>query len=993
MTSRSILELIDRAHAENWKELDLSGQELTELPIEIERLTQLETLNLSSNQITVIPDVIAQLTNLTELVLTYNQITVIPDAITQLTNLTRLVLAGNQFTVIPDAIAQLTNLTKLNLSNNQITEIPAAITQLTNLKRLDLDSNEITEIPAAITQLTNLTELDLSDNQITEIPAAITQLTNLTELSFHSNKITEIPAAITQLTNLTELDLSSNQITEIPAAITQLTNLTVLSFHSNEITEISAAITQLTNLTVLYLGSNQITEIPSAITQLTNLTELYLFSNQITEIPSAITQLTNLTALYLGSNQITEIPDAITQLTNLADLDLDNNQITLIPDAIAQLTNLKRLVLQDNPIQNVPPEIVRKGWGENRWNDGEPQIIFAYLKPVTQFATKRPLNELKILLVGEGDVGKTSLLKRLTQNTFNPNEAKTPGINIQPWRLPNGDQTIQLNLWDFGGQRVMHSTHQFFLTKRSLYLLVLDNRKNEPQNRVEYWLKLIETYGGNSPVIIVGNCSDEHPLELKARTLKKKYPQIKQVLSTSCKTGDGIDQLWQAIAAQIDQIPHIRDLFDQAWFDIKTQLEQMRTSYDFISYERYQTLCTHAEITTPQDQEILVEVLHDLGIVLNYRNDPRLSETHVLNPEWVTSGVYDILNNHDLMVNKKGILALPDLSTILKQPDRYPQNKRPFLMGLMEKFELCFPLDDRNGDRYLISDLLPIDEPDVDIYESAPLHFQYHYDILPSSIISRFIVRNHTLIYKTMRWRSGAVLTLDHSKALVRADEEDNIISIKVQGSRASALLSTIRADFTKLHTNLAVQEFLVIREVVNDQPTGREVPVDYTYLCDLEHQRTVEASLPRLKGTYNLRNLLEGVESHSQRQDNLDDRRDRSRKTRSDRPLRPLDQPPQRPSLVKTSVLMLIVLAVVAAIFAAIAHSVPGLNLVITVLAILVAFGGIGIFILKITGIIDDSTFQKTLDGFWKAVPFLKGKDPEDKPDRKLPPEADGKK
>jgi len=85
------------------------------------------------------------------------------------------------------------------------------------------------------------------------------------------------------------------------------------------------------------------------------------------------------------------------------------------------------------------------------------------------------------LLVGEGDVGKTSLLNRLLYDTFNPEECKTPGINIAQWHLPEKPD-IRLNLWDFGGQKVMHATHQFFLTKRSLYLLVIDNRKNEQQN-------------------------------------------------------------------------------------------------------------------------------------------------------------------------------------------------------------------------------------------------------------------------------------------------------------------------------------------------------------------------------------------------------------------------------------------------------------------------------------------------------------------------------
>ncbi|NCQ72049.1 MAG: hypothetical protein GPI99_24445, partial [Microcystis aeruginosa W13-15] len=58
---------------------------------------------------------------------------------------------------------------------------------------------------------------------------------------------------------------------------------------------------------------------------------------------------------------------------------------------------------------------------------------------------------------------------------------------------------------------------------------------------------LIETYGGNSPVIIVGNCADEHPPQVKIRTLQKKYPKITKLIATSCKTGVGIEQLVQEI--------------------------------------------------------------------------------------------------------------------------------------------------------------------------------------------------------------------------------------------------------------------------------------------------------------------------------------------------------------------------------------------------------------------------------------------------------------
>ena len=243
-----------------------------------------------------------------------------------------------------------------------------------------------------------------------------------------------------------------------------------------------------------------------------------------------------------------------------------------------------------------------------------------------------------------------------------------------------------------------------------------------------------------------------------------------------------------------------------------------------------------------------------------------------------------------------------------------------------------------------------------------------------------------------MRWRSGVVLKLDSSRALVRADEEDNTISIKAQGPRASALLTTIRTDFAKLHPNLAVQEFLIVRELIETQPTGREVPVDYTYLCELEKDNILEAKLPRLKGKYNILNLLNGVESRTDRQSTLNDRQNLSRRTRTDRPLQLLNDRPKRPGLTTTSALMLFIFAAVAAIFAVVAHNVPGFNFVITCMAILFAFTVIAIVVLRATGIIDNSTFQKTLDSFLNAVSLLQGKDSDkiDNNDRKSPPESD---
>ncbi|MCP4105249.1 MAG: GTP-binding protein [Desulfobacteraceae bacterium] len=258
-----------------------------------------------------------------------------------------------------------------------------------------------------------------------------------------------------------------------------------------------------------------------------------------------------------------------------------------------------------------------------------------------------------MLLVGQGSVGKTSLIKQLTEGKFDPHENITEGINIEKWQLPVDDQEIRLNVWDFGGQEIMHATHQFFLTKRSLYLLILDSRLNEEDNRLEYWIKIIQSFGGDSPIIIVSNKTDQHPPDLDRRGLKRKYTNIRGFAETSCKTGYGIDKLKEMITGEISNLEHIRVQLITSWFDVKNQLENMKKNY--ISYKVFQNICQKKNIKDSLSQKTLIGFLHDLGIVLNFQDDPRLEDTNILNPEWVTNGVYKIINSNELF-QSKGVL-------------------------------------------------------------------------------------------------------------------------------------------------------------------------------------------------------------------------------------------------------------------------------------------------------------------------------------------------
>jgi internalin A len=685
---------------------------------------------------------------------------------------------------------------------------------------------------------------------------------NRKELNLSAQGLTEIPREVFQLQNLTQLFLFNNQIVEIPDVIAQLQNLTSLSLFNNQIVEIPDAIAQLQNLTKLDLRNNRIVKIPDAIAQLQNLTSLDISCNQIVEIPDVIAQLQNLTKLDLHNNRIVEIPDTIERLQNLKMLDLSRNQIVKIPDTIENLQSLKKLDLRENSLP-IPPPIL----GPRELNKYPAPVteILNYLRQLRQ-NQGRPLHEAKILLVGQGSVGKTSLKKQLIHNQFAQNESKTDGLEVEYWPIEIDENKIRLNVWDFGGQEIYHATHQFFLTKRSLYLLVCNCRISEEENRLEYWLKLIQTFGDQSPVIIVGNKKDEQALDINRKALLEKYPNIKAILETSCLTGQGIAELYIAIAKEIEQLKEVYNLLPLPYFEVKEQLEVM--TEDFISYSHYIGICIDKKIPEEENQEQLIELLHHLGLVLSFHNHPLLQSTNVLNPDWVTKGIYALLSDEILKNQKKGILSASELTRILDH-QRYPEKRHHFLISLMQEFQLCFKLNE--SEQYLIPGLLPKEEPkNTDLGQNC-LEFQYHYRILPESIISRFIVLNHEKIHEQTYWRSGVILFHQEASeicnlACIKADFENKKIFITINRREQTRrlFLALIRDTFQKIHNtfaNLEVSEWVPVPNYPNHPP------LDYQELMGLEKMGVTELPIGKLGIMVNIRQLLDGYESIESRQ------------------------------------------------------------------------------------------------------------------------------
>ncbi len=837
-------EIVRLSHLQS---LYLSSPQLTALPPEIGQLAQLQSLYLSSSQLTELPPEIGQLTQLERLDLSSNPLEMLPPEIGQLIRLLRLYLNSTRLTTLPPEIGQLAQLQRLDLRHTQLMSLPAEIERLVQLEHLYLSHTPLTELPGAVARLEHLQYLEISSTQLTVLPGEIKQMTRLERLDIRHTPLTMLPPEIGQLSQLQRLDLSNTQLMSLPPGIGGLSQLREFYLSSPRFTTLTAEIGQWKQLQSLYITSPRLAALPSEIGQLTQLQHLYLDGCPLSDLSPEIGQLTQLESLDLSGTQLAILPPEIGRLTRLQHLNFNGSRLAALPSEIERLTELRHLDLRNTALP-MPVEILA--------NYRDPAAILSYYQEYLSTHC-RPLNEAKMVLVGQGSVGKTSIVNRLLYDTFDPQENKTEGIAITRWQLTpeltHAAAPIRVNIWDFGGQEIMHATHQFFLTKRSLYLLVLDTRLGEAENFLDYWLQIIRSFGGNSPVIVVGNKMDQQRLDLDRLGLRGRYPNIRAIVETSCVNGAGIEELRQAIAREIGALPHINDELLTTWFDVKAQLETL--DEDYIPYEQYISMCGDLNVEDTHSQRTLLGFLHDLGIVLCFQDDPRLAATHILNPEWVTQGVYAILNHPDLL-KQGGVLSREMLGNIL-DPWRYPPHKHLFIIDMMRRFELCFDFEGQNDERFLVPDLLPKEAPDIGDWHDT-LRFRYQYRVLPGSVLTRFMVRMHPYVDINRTWRTGTVLHYQDNQALVRADLSTQRIYVQVAGPVPGrrGLLGVIRSQFGSIHRTISG---LQVTEQV-PLPNYPDIAIDYEHLLTLEELGDATFVPPGLRERVNVRELLAGV-------------------------------------------------------------------------------------------------------------------------------------
>ncbi|HTB52668.1 MAG TPA: COR domain-containing protein [Ferruginibacter sp.] len=556
---------------------------------------------------------------------------------------------------------------------------------------------------------------------------------------------------------------------------------------------------------LLELRNCGLTEIPDEIFDWDHLISIDLSNddyceennkNRITAIPDKVSNLKKLARVNLSDNHVSEISENLSNLTKLEYLNLNKNKLTDLSAKIANMPKLKQLMVQGNPFEMIPPEIIARGIDSIR----------NFFKELEE---KDYLYEAKLIIVGEGRVGKTCIAEALIDPKFKLSDREsTEGINISRWIIPKDEvqvinpkiqRDLQINIWDFGGQEIYHSTHQFFLTKRSVYMLVTESRKEDSHDDFFYWLNIIKLLGDKSPVLMVLNKCDQPTKELPIKEYKETFNNIIGFEKISLAEGfeNTLANLKEKLITYASSLPHIGTPLPKKWVDIRIEIEKLKLSgKNYITEAEYLKICL-AHYRQTDSALFLSEYFHDLGVLLHFQNDIDLKDTVILNHEWITGGVYKILDDRKV-IGQNGKFNLEDINRIWSD-EEYKYKIRE-LLSLMKnrKFDLCFEL---SANEYLVPRLLPVDEIDHNWESNSKnLKFEIHYKFMPKGILTRLIVKMNQDISNNMYWRYGVVLEYMNTKAIVREKYFENKISIELSGDYKREFLFMIRKSLNEIH-------------------------------------------------------------------------------------------------------------------------------------------------------------------------------------------------
>lgn len=160
---------------------------------------------------------------------------------------------------------------------------------------------------------------------------------------------------------------------------------------------------------------------------------------------------------------------------------------------------------------------------------------------------------MKICLLGDAGVGKTSLVYRFIQNRFSTDFKSTLGVNLLKRKVELENNTVSVQIWDLGGQDAYKKLRKLYLEGSQGALVVFDKTDDRSFDNLDDWVNSFRETLPEVPMVLIGNKIDlEDQIKIKEESAQK-YAQERGMdyLSTSAKTGEKVEDAFKHLIRHV----------------------------------------------------------------------------------------------------------------------------------------------------------------------------------------------------------------------------------------------------------------------------------------------------------------------------------------------------------------------------------------------------------------------------------------------------------
>jgi hypothetical protein len=357
---------------------------------------------------------------------------------------------------------------------------------------------------------------------------------------------------------------------------------------------------------------------------------------------------------------------------------------------------------------------------------------------------------------------------------------------------------------------MVHHTHQFFLRSNCLYVIVLDGRRNERATEdARYWLEHVRAYANDAPVMLVGNKIDLASVHIDTYSLTLLFPNIIDFFPLSCLEAQGTHKAeFQRFSREFfglleGPILTRQALLTESEHEILKVTQSSADNAPFLNMQKFNQICKDYNIESEGGStNHLIDLFDKLGVVIHFGDIPILDEL-LLNPEWLTRAVYEIMYSSEVRDSggyfdrtiARTILSSGELRDHLGRTLKYTAKQVEFVIESMKRFHLLFSVQE-NSDELVVPALLPPNQPQNNFDRSRSFSYRVRFEgFMPSHILPNLIVDRSREIYRGQVWRFGVRLrsTASRAEALVQADEHARTLTVWISGEEAPEYLGVLR--------------------------------------------------------------------------------------------------------------------------------------------------------------------------------------------------------